>query len=193
MPVPLVGSITDYVFFNIVQSVTSVEPVGTASPLAFQNCRGRRLNRPESKVMTNGTSQFFLAIFALATCAVGEAGAEVGAPVAGSSLLSSCTLHGVVLVLACRGHLGERRVDPGTELLRELVRQGVTRETANSLGRVDLDGGARACAFSTSELLAHLVGQARRRKDGGGLLGRARRFRTGRRHGPAQVAGCAAT
>ena len=50
----------------IVQSVTSVEPVGTASPLAFQNCRDRPLNCPGSKVMTDGTSQFFLAIFALA-------------------------------------------------------------------------------------------------------------------------------
>ena len=52
--------------FYIVQSVTSVEPVRTALSLAFQNCRGRPLNRPGSKVMTDGTSQFFTAIFALA-------------------------------------------------------------------------------------------------------------------------------
>ena len=49
-----------------VQSVTSVDSVGTASPLTFQNCRGRPLNRSGSKVLTDGTSQFFLAIFALA-------------------------------------------------------------------------------------------------------------------------------
>jgi len=55
-----------FLFFYSVQSVTSVEPVGTPSRLAFQNCRGRPLNRPGSKVMTDGTPQFFLAIFALA-------------------------------------------------------------------------------------------------------------------------------
>jgi len=52
--------------FYSVQSVTSVEPVRTASPLVFQNCRGRPLNRPGSKVMIDGTSQFFGGIFALA-------------------------------------------------------------------------------------------------------------------------------
>ena len=53
------GSITKKKKNYSVQSVTSVEPVGTASPLAFQNCRGRPLNRPGSKVMINGMSQFF--------------------------------------------------------------------------------------------------------------------------------------
>jgi len=62
----LVGSIKKKIFFYGVQSVTSVEPVGTASLLAFQNCRGRPLNRPGSKIMTDGTSQFWGAIFALA-------------------------------------------------------------------------------------------------------------------------------
>ena len=56
------------------------------------------------------------------------------------------------------------------------------------MGRVDLDGSARACAFSTTELLAHLLGQACRGLEGGGLLGRAQRLRIGRRHGLAQVA-----
>ena len=62
------GARVNYDFFYSVQGVTStsVKLVGTASPLAFQNCRGRPLNRPGSKVMTDGTSQFFLAIFALA-------------------------------------------------------------------------------------------------------------------------------
>jgi len=59
-------TITKKIIFYSVQSVTSVEPVGTASPLAFQNCRGRPLNLLGSKVMTDGTSQFFFAIFALA-------------------------------------------------------------------------------------------------------------------------------
>jgi len=62
----MVGSITEKIILYSVQSVTSVEPVGTASPLAFQNFRGRPLNRPGSKVMTDRTSQFFLAIFVLA-------------------------------------------------------------------------------------------------------------------------------
>jgi len=68
-------------------------------------------------------------------------------------------------------------------LLCELVRREATRETASSLGQVDLDGVARAFAFSTSELLAHLLGQERRGLEGGGLLGRAQRLRIGRRHG----------
>jgi len=34
--------------------VASIKPVETALPLAFQNCRGRPLSRPESKVMTDG-------------------------------------------------------------------------------------------------------------------------------------------
>ena len=57
------GSITENFFYSV-QSVKYVEPVGTAAPLAFQNCQGRPLNRPGSKVMTDGTSQFFLGLAA---------------------------------------------------------------------------------------------------------------------------------